>query len=454
MSESGANARLSRVVAWMPAFACLAAVLLALIGPSAQAETTAPTYAGAPAASGTASATTLAPPDHAALPLEWMPPGANVSREPSLAVFPRQTMTIRFNHAKHVKGLKQSCKACHAEAYASTSASDRLLPDPIKTCDRCHDVDHTNRAAVKAGTDSGGQCSHCHLGGADRQGRVARFVIPNANLHFNHKKHLDRNIGCAQCHGQVGEIEQATRDQLPRMAGCLTCHDMSGAARGDAKSECSTCHLTNPDNTMKTRFGGETLEPPAWLHSAGHGADWLTRHKAVAANDSAFCGSCHTSSDCTNCHDGKVRPRDVHPNDWLSMHAQAARQDSPRCVSCHQLQTFCADCHRRVGVARDAPSGNRAIGMRFHPPPSEWTNAPRGRGHHAWEAERNLNACVSCHTERDCTTCHATRGLNGGQGVSPHPINFGSKCNLAFQRNPRSCLVCHQQDDRSLGRCR
>lgn len=450
MSEAAApSARLSRVVAWMPALACLAALLLALVEPSAQAETP-PADAGAPEAS--SETTSALPPSHTAI--AWLPPGANVSSEPSPAVFPPQTLTIRFNHEKHVKGLKQGCKTCHAEAYTSGSAADRLLPSPAKTCDGCHDVDHAARTAVKAGASPDGQCSYCHVGDADAQGRVAPLVMPRPNLRFNHKKHLDRNIGCAQCHGQVGEVEQATRDQLPRMAGCFTCHNLSGAARGDAKGECSTCHLTNPNGTLKTSFATGAMEPPAWLHSAGHGADWLTRHKAVAANDSAFCGSCHTASECTDCHDGKVRPRDIHPNDWLSMHAQAARQDSPRCVSCHQLQTFCADCHRRVGVARDAPSGNRAIGMRFHPPPSEWTNAPRGPGHHAWEASRNLNACVSCHTERDCTTCHATKGLNGGQGVSPHPLGFVSKCRLALERNPRPCLVCHQAGDRNLSSCR
>lgn len=452
MREHDPSAR-QRIVAWMPALACLAALLLALIEPTAQAETP-PADAGAPAASVSAAPSSEPPSSHVTASLASRPPGASVSAEPSLAVFAPRTVTIRFSHETHVKGLRQSCKSCHAEAYASEHVNDRLLPDPVKTCDTCHDVDHANRSAVRAGADARARCDTCHLGGADAQGRVAPLVVPRANLRFNHKKHLDRNIQCAQCHGQIGEVDETTRDQLPRMAGCFTCHNLSGAARGDAKGECSTCHVTNANGTLQTHFATGTLEPPMWLHGAGHGADWLTRHKAVAANDSAFCGSCHTASECTDCHDGKVRPRDVHPNDWLSMHAQAARQDSPRCVSCHQLQTFCADCHRRVGVARDAPSGNRAVGMRFHPPSSEWTSAPRGPGHHAWEASRNLNACVSCHTERDCTTCHATKGLSGGQGVSPHPVNFASKCGLALERNARSCLVCHQQGDRNLRLCR
>ena len=43
----------------------------------------------------------------------------------------------------------------------------------------------------------------------------------------------------------------------------------------------------------------------------------------------------------------------------ISMHPEAARMNNPRCTSCHQETTFCADCHRRVGVARDGPDGGR-----------------------------------------------------------------------------------------------
>lgn len=470
--------RRSPAAATLPSWAalciCLAALALALLVPDASAQP------GAPASSATASAA-LPPPSAAAsaaalpsqgagdpfaggraplpgdaeVPLKWMPPGTRSSPLPSDEIFPPQTLTIRFNHKKHVKGLQQSCKVCHSAAYASLDAADRLLPKPAATCDSCHDVDHSDLAHVKAGKDPNGQCGFCHLGAkAGEGGRVAALVLPPPNLRFPHKKHLDRNIQCGQCHGQIAELELATREQLPRMAGCFTCHNMSGAARGDAKGTCVTCHLSHPDGRLQTAFTSGDLVPPQWLHNAAHTADWIERHKTVAADDSAFCGSCHTSKYCTDCHDGRVRPRKVHPNDWLSMHPQAARQDNPRCVSCHQQQTFCADCHRRTGVARDGPSGNRPAGRRFHPPPEQWTQAPRSTMHHAWEAQRNLNACVSCHSERDCTTCHATKGLSGGQGVSPHPLGFRDKCGLALRRNPRPCFVCHQPSDKFLGMCR
>ncbi|MFS8071147.1 MAG: cytochrome c3 family protein, partial [Byssovorax sp.] len=410
---------------WLALVACIAALVLALRNPDASADTAPLPPPPTPAPSGSTispaptgsvispapAPSTLfdAPPDTAAatrsgsaamrgdaeVPLVWMPPGTGASPLPSEEIFPPQTIPLRFNHKKHVKELKQPCKVCHAAAFASNDVADRLLPRPTESCDGCHATNHADLLHVTAGAGAIGQCEYCHLGAnAGEGGKVAAVVIPTPNLHFPHKKHLGRNIQCAQCHGKIEELELATREQMPRMAGCLTCHAMSGPAQGGAKSACSTCHLTQADGRMQVAFSTGDLLPPRWLHDAGHAADWIERHKTSAANDSAFCGSCHTDKYCADCHDGKVRPRKVHPNDWLSMHPQAARQDSPRCVSCHQEQTFCADCHRRTGVARDAASGNRMAGRRFHLPPEVWTTAPRGPQHHAWEAERNLNACV------------------------------------------------------------
>lgn len=420
---------------------------------SAATSSPAPASSVAPASKPTRSGLTPLPGDKE-VPLEWMPPGSQVTPVPSDEIFPPQTITIRFNHTKHVQELKQPCTTCHLSAYTSNDAKDRLMPAPT-TCDGCHDASHADLKNVKAGKGPDGQCSFCHLGDkAGEGGKVAPMVIPTPNLIFPHQKHLARNIKCAQCHGQVAKLELATRDQLPRMAGCFTCHAKTGAAQGDAKGDCVVCHVAQPNGRLKTNFSGAWLLPPQWLHMAAHTSDWTDRHKVVASTDSAFCGSCHAESECADCHDGRVRSRKVHPGDWMSMHAQSARQDSPRCVSCHQEQTFCADCHRRVGVARDGPSGNAPGSRRFHPPPAIWTTAPRSVQHHAWEAQKNLNACVSCHSERDCATCHATKGVRGGQGVSPHPPSFAAGCGSALKQNPRPCLVCHQSGDASLSKCR
>jgi hypothetical protein len=406
------------------------------------------------------------------------PPGASEDDGgPSPIVFPEQQLPLRFNHKKHVKELGASCTTCHDLARTSTQAADSLLPAGTR-CDGCHGTNHRNPVAVT--TDESrplGQCGFCHAGyDPKRPNLVARVVIPKPNLRFNHQKHVTgAGMACARCHGHVEELTLATRDQLPRMKACIGCHVLgssdvgwasavasTSAATHKASGECRTCHLTDRSGVLTTTFASGKLLPPPWLNDAGHGADFIQRHKSIAGDDSRFCANCHQEKFCVACHDGNVRPRSIHPNDFLSQHAIAARQNSPRCTSCHQQQSFCLTCHQRAGVAMSGPIADQANRGRFHPPKSVWTDGPRGAQHHAWEAERNLNACVSCHQERDCAMCHATRGAGGrgpspfgtGQGTNPHPLGFAGRCQQALRQNPRPCFVCHAPSDQDLLKCR
>ncbi len=394
-------------------------------------------------------------PDDRRVPHNMLPPGSqDMDSGPSDVVFPQQQITIRFNHTKHLgKDIGTTCKTCHAGAYKSTSANDALVPTG-ELCDACHSTDHSDPAHVKAGDEAMGQCSFCHIGYKSGDANVvSALALPRANLLFNHKAHADRNIGCSQCHGTVDQLELATRDQLPRMRGCFNCHQKpDSASRGEAKSACDTCHFRGDRGTLiKTMFATGTLTPPQWMHNAEHTPDFIERHKWVAADDSQFCANCHKEDFCTDCHDGRVRPRSIHPSDYLNMHAIEARMGTQQCQSCHRDQSFCLDCHLRVGVAESSPP-NAKDNARFHPPKEIWSDPPRKPGHHAYEAERNLNQCVSCHTERDCVVCHGALGV--GAGFDPHMAGFAGGCATQFRRNPRPCLVCHEPSDRVLAQCK
>jgi hypothetical protein len=387
------------------------------------------------------------------VPLELLPPGADAAG-PSDVVFPEQQIPIRFNHAKHMtKEVGAGCKTCHGGAYKSTSAKDRLTPSG-EQCDACHSSDHGDLAHVKPGDEPMGQCTFCHLGYKAGVGSaVPAISIPRPNLVFNHKVHADRNIGCAQCHGSIDKIELATRDQLPRMRGCFDCHQKpDSASQGDAKGACETCHPGGGTSgtTIQTMFASGTLQPPQWMHNAEHTPDFIERHKTVAADDSQFCANCHKEDFCTDCHDGRVRPRTIHPSDYLNMHAIEARMATQKCESCHRDQSFCLDCHMRVGVSESSPV-NAKDSARFHPPKSIWSDPPRKPGSHGFEAERNLNACVSCHTERDCVACHGASGV--GATFDPHKNGFRGGCANEMRRNPRPCFVCHQPGDHALTEC-
>ena len=389
------------------------------------------------------------------VPLAFLPPGAFASdRGPSEAVFPPQKLTLRFNHKFHVNVQKLKCETCHKGALTSESVQDSLIPKPT-VCDACHGTDHEDLAAVKGGDEPPGQCNFCHLGYKQGDGnRVAKLDIPRPNMVFNHKKHVVRNINCQQCHGDVQELELATRDQLPRMRGCFGCHQQTEAARGEAKSACENCHIkggASAGGRIKTVFASGVLQPPRWLHNAGHTPDFIQRHKMVAANDSQFCANCHKEDFCVGCHDGRVRPRNIHPNDYISMHPVEARLATQKCTSCHREQSFCLGCHQRVGVSMTGPTGARDSG-RFHPPKADWSDPPRKPGHHSFEAMRNINACVSCHVERDCVVCHGGSGIGGG--FNPHIKGFAGGCTTQLRRNPRPCFVCHDPGAAVLSQCR
>lgn len=456
----------------LPLFAVLLAVPLAFADPTEPGPEPAPSASASASASSAPPAASafaapvpaltafthgLAPlPDDRVVPAALLPPGSeSPDTGPSTVIYPVQQITIRFNHGYHLTKEQLTCATCHAKAKTSANARDKLTP-PGTTCDACHGSDHTNLSNVTAGDETKGQCAFCHVGYKAGDGNhVPPTATPRANMIFNHQKHEARNIRCEKCHGDVKELELATRDQLPRMKGCFSCHQHpDSASRGDAKSACETCHIrgtASEAGRIKTMFASGVLKPPRWLHNAAHTPDFLARHKMVAGNDSSFCSSCHTEDYCVACHDGRVRPRSIHPNDYISMHPIEARQATQKCTSCHREQSFCLDCHMRVGVSMSSPTGVRNSG-RFHPPKSIWSDAPRTPGHHAYEAQRNINACVSCHIERDCVVCHGAQGIGGG--FNPHRANFAAGCGTQFRRNPRPCLVCHQPSSSELTQCR
>jgi hypothetical protein len=424
------------VLAFLPVLAILLAVPMALAGAPVTPHGIAPL------------------PDDQPVPHRWLPPGSeNPDTGPSDVIFPTQQIPLRFNHTKHLaKDVGAACKTCHSKAFSSERVGDSLMPSGV-VCDACHSTDHDDLSHVKAGDDASGQCAYCHLGYKPTDGNaVAQLALPRANMVFTHKAHVDRNIGCPQCHGAVERLELATRDQLPRMQGCLGCHQAPDAAsQGDAKSGCETCHLRGSTGTsMKTMFASGSLTPPRWLHNAEHTPDFIDRHKSIAGDDSQFCANCHKEDFCTDCHDGRVRPRNIHPSDYLNMHPVEARMEPQKCQSCHREQSFCLDCHMRVGVSESSPPGSKESG-RFHPPKSIWSDPPMRPGHHGFEAERNLNACVSCHIERDCVVCHGALGVGGG--FDPHQNGFVAGCKTQFRRNPRPCFVCHEPTDAKLNQC-
>jgi hypothetical protein len=144
------------------------------------------------------------------------------------------------------------------------------------------------------------------------------------------------------------------------------------------------------------------------------------------------------------CHNGVSKPLKIHPNNWILTDPIASRKNSPDCSSCHKSQNFCNDCHTAMGVGGDdGIYGRTSKKLNFHP--EGWNDMTAGRGdpnHHAFQAQRNIRTCASCHTEATCLQCHAGQGI--GLGINPHPLGFkGANCVRMKRMNPRVCVKCH-----------
>jgi len=386
---------------------------------------------------------------------------------PSTVVFPKQNLPLRFFHDKHLaEGI--GCTDCHAGVGESTRSSDNNLPEAT-VCADCHYVEDGKEA------DPPSECATCHLNytgeydGFDPHEEPSKVtkvpgvvVIPNPNLQFNHKVHIDRNIACESCHEKLDTIAVAAPvNAIPVMGKCLECHDGK-----EAPSDCSTCHLTRPDGRLVTDFPEGELKPHGFYRNDFHNEYFIQNHEQVARSDEGYCLNCHQRRDCVDCHNGIVKPTKIHPANWILIHNISARKNSLECASCHRAQSFCIDCHRRVGIVDlDA---TRSSSVKFHP--NGWVNldgTTPSANHHMFQAQRNIRACVGCHEERTCLKCHSARPTNpygvtsynsqlhngATTPVSPHPPGFSKRCGKMMDLNSGVCMKCHLPQDPKLLSC-
>jgi hypothetical protein len=213
------------------------------------------------------------------------------------------------------------------------------------------------------------------------------------------------------------------------------------------------------DGTLAQHFPSGVMLPSGILRGDAHTMEFRNHHSAVAQNDTRYCENCHRQDFCLSCHNGVVKPLDFHGNDYVSRHVVDARKNDPDCQACHRLQSFCLGCHQRLGVV-DLHTGVDGafapIGARhFHPDGWAAPTAAGNPNHHAWQAQRNLRQCVSCHRQETCLECHGARsgaGAVGKMSVNPHPPSWrGSlRCRALADANRRMCLQCHAANDPQL----
>lgn len=129
----------------------------------------------------------------------------------NLSVGYQPEQPVPYSHALHAGELGLDCRYCHTGVESSAHAA---VP-PTATCMNCHVTifpESVQLAAVHESWETG-------------------LPIPWVRVHdlpdfvfFDHSAHVNRGVGCVECHGRVDHMEVVHQVEPLSMAWCLDCH--------------------------------------------------------------------------------------------------------------------------------------------------------------------------------------------------------------------------------------
>jgi hypothetical protein len=207
-------------------------------------------------------------------------------------------------------------------------------------------------------------------------------------------------------------------------ARCAVCH---------TQESCLACHTASPASVQAIPAAGPGRGRGATIRRerpTSHGLDFSELHAEPASARPQSCSGCHTRADCLSCHrpDAADAAPGYHPAGFLTSHPAAAYTRESSCSDCHNQGQFCANCHLNAGLV----SPGRLRGAGYHDAKQSFLL------NHGQAARQNLESCVSCHSERDCLTCHSA---TGGRRFNPHGPGFDP--GTLLRKNSSMCSACH-----------
>ncbi len=118
---------------------------------------------------------------------------------------------VPYSHALHVGQLGIDCRYCHNDVDKANFAN---LPT-AQTCMNCHSIvkkDSPLLAPVRQSYESGEPVPWVQI-----------HELPDF-AYFNHAIHVNRGVGCVECHGNVNQMDTVSEVQPLSMGFCLQCH--------------------------------------------------------------------------------------------------------------------------------------------------------------------------------------------------------------------------------------
>lgn len=118
---------------------------------------------------------------------------------------------IQFDHRHHVGDDAIDCRYCHTTVEKSSTAG---YPSTA-TCMRCHEQ-IWNRSGILAPL----RAAHAE----DRPIPWTRVHELPWFVYFDHSIHVNKGIGCVECHGRVDRMAAVMQVAPLTMSWCLECH--------------------------------------------------------------------------------------------------------------------------------------------------------------------------------------------------------------------------------------
>lgn len=168
---------------------------------------------------------------------------------------------VEFSHEHHVAKLGIDCRYCHTSVETSAFAG---VP-PTKTCMNCHQEIWFGSAALEPVRASYRTNASIPW---ERIHNLEQFV------YFDHSIHVNKGVGCIECHGRVDQMPFTYQDKSLLMAWCLDCH-------------------RDPSPHLRPR---EQITSMTWRLPADHpplDEELLAKYNIRTPNEITSCSTCH-----------------------------------------------------------------------------------------------------------------------------------------------------------------
>lgn len=126
---------------------------------------------------------------------------------------------VPFSHKLHAGQLGMDCRYCHSNVEKSGFAN---IPT-AQTCMNCHSIVKAQSpllAPVRESFETGKPIPWVKI-----------HRVPD-HVYFNHAAHVNRGVGCVQCHGRVDQMDVVRHEKSLSMEFCIDCHRAPETAVG------------------------------------------------------------------------------------------------------------------------------------------------------------------------------------------------------------------------------